>query len=291
MAHSRRRQRSLPDHSDRHALSSMDQLTMQYMVRSGMESSTESDSEISPRWSDTSTMGCASSAPESGTSRRATVTHKLAARHGCNSLFLDPYDGSSENSDESHIDVGASSRQTRQQKKKTRLLSRRKRFFLHEPASVSPREEVKRGMRNSATKQQLLDAGIAFESEAELWLCELAALSYESDEEGCGNLTEERTNKSPTHTQTMDVEQPLDDSGLQATRSSSPHTPVKESPPQVRDSSSERSPNSCNLRSFFKRKLGMPGAEEAVGLSQNKRQCVMSMEDEQEGKNSASEAC
>ncbi|MED6273457.1 hypothetical protein CHARACLAT_006591, partial [Characodon lateralis] len=77
----------------------MDQLTLSCM----MESSTDSDSEISPRWSDTSTLGCVSSAPESRTSRRAvSLTYKSAGRHACCSLFLDPYDGSSEDSDESN---------------------------------------------------------------------------------------------------------------------------------------------------------------------------------------------
>ncbi|XP_035766876.1 uncharacterized protein LOC102777193 isoform X6 [Neolamprologus brichardi] len=125
MAHRRRRrQRPLPDSTDRQAPSSMDQLTLNYMEMCNMESSTDSDSEISPRWSDTSTMGCVSSAPESGASRRALpLTLKPAERHGCYSLDLDPYDGSSEDSDESNVNV--SSRQSRQQaKEKERKMTR-----------------------------------------------------------------------------------------------------------------------------------------------------------------------
>ncbi|XP_047467459.1 uncharacterized protein LOC125023929 isoform X2 [Mugil cephalus] len=280
MAYRRRRQRSLANQSDRHIPNNMDQLTFKYMMCK-VESSTDSDSEISPRWSDTSTMGCVSSAPESGTSRRPlSLTHKPAGRHGCYSLFLDPYDGSSEDSDESNTDVAVSSRQTRQQGKcgggggggggGCRHSGRSRRLVLHHPASVSLREVVKNGMRHSFIEQQhhldvQMKCGSDFEPDA---------LPSHADRDGCRNVTEETTR----HTQIMDTESQLDDSGLHTTR------------PQMLDSSSEKSPSSCNLRPFYKRKLGLLGAG-MVELGQRKRQCVVSMEDDHEGKDSAPEPC
>ncbi|XP_031166187.1 uncharacterized protein LOC116057732 isoform X3 [Sander lucioperca] len=264
-----------------------------------VESSTDSDSEISPRWSDTSTMGCVSSTPESGTFHRTLpVTHKPAGRHGCYSLFLDPYDGSSEDSDKSNIDVGVSSRRTRQQGKSggggCRFSGRSRRFSLHHPASVSLREVVKNGKRDPVTEQQhLLDVQMKCESDSELCVSELDIMPAHSDRDG---LTEEMANDSTMHTQTMGIELhcQFDDSDLHATRSSTPGpvTPVGGCSSQMLDSSSERPPCPCNLRSLSKRKMSFPGAE-VVELGQRKRQCVVNMEDEQQQqeRDSASEPC
>ncbi|KAM7376002.1 hypothetical protein PAMP_005755 [Pampus punctatissimus] len=263
----------------------MDQLAFKYMMCK-VGSSTDSDSEISPRWSDTSTMGCVSSAPESGSLERTLPrAHKPAGRHGCYSLFLDPYDGSSEDSDESNIDV--SSRRTRQQGKGgCRFSSRSRRFILHPPPSIVFKDVVKNGMR---------DIQMKCGSDSELWVCELDSLPSHGDRDGCKDLAEEMTNDSTVHTKTMDIELhcQLDDSGLHATRSSTPHTlgcltPVERSSSQMLDSSSERSPSPCNPRFLYKRKLGLPGTE-VVELGQRKRQCVVKMEPE--GGDSVSEAC
>ncbi|XP_023133214.1 uncharacterized protein LOC111573337 isoform X2 [Amphiprion ocellaris] len=277
MAHRTRRQRSLQDQSDRQEPNCMDQLTQKYMEMCRVTSSTDSDSEISARWSDTSTMGCVSSAPESETSQQSV---QLTQKPGSYSESLDPYDGSSEDSDESHIDVGVSSRQTRQQGKGCRLLSRSRRFILHHPASIAFRDAVKNGMRDSATeKQRLMDVQMKSKSDSELLACGPDTLPSHGDLDGCRNLTEERIIDSTA--QTMNVELQLDDSGLHATRSSSSHTPVNESPSQVLTSSSDRFPSFLS-----KRKLALPGAEE-VEFYQRKRQCLVGME---EGKTSASEA-
>ncbi|XP_039992313.1 uncharacterized protein LOC120794964 isoform X2 [Xiphias gladius] len=289
MACRRRRQ----DHSDRHIPNNMDQLALKYLMCK-VESSTDSDSEISPRWSDTSTMGCVSSAPECGTVRR-TLPLKPAARHGCYSLFLDPYDGSSEDSDESNIDVGVS-RRTRQQGQGggCRFSGRSRRFILHHPASVALREMMRSGMRDPVTEQQhLLDVQMKCGSDSELWVCELDTLPSHSDKDGCRDPTAEMPNDSTMHAQIMDIGLQVDDSGLHATRSSTPQTPgpitpVGGSSSWMLDSSSERSPSPCNLRSLYKRKLGLPGAE-VVELGQRKRQCVVNMEDKQEAVDSASD--
>ncbi|XP_028251994.1 uncharacterized protein LOC114427946 [Parambassis ranga] len=263
MANRRRRQRPFADHSDRPAPNNMDHLTFKYMEMCKVESSTDSDSEISPRWSDTSTMGCVSSAAESGTSRR--IIHKPAVKHGCYSSFLDPYDGSSEDTDESDICFGVSSRHIRQQAKCVGAgcrLSRGRRFILHHPAPVALRDVVKHGKRSEMEQQHLLDVQMKCGSDSEL-----DTLSSHC----CRNPTSETV---AGHPQTMDVEFQLDDSGLHATRSSTPgpQTPVDRS-------SSEKSPSPCHLTSLYKRKLGLPGAD-VVELGQRKRQCVVNMEDE-----------
>ncbi|XP_054470539.1 uncharacterized protein LOC129103924 [Anoplopoma fimbria] len=301
MACGGRRQLSLPDHRDnRHVPNNVDQLAFKYMELCKVESSTDSDSEISPRWSDTSTMGCVSSTPERGTFRRSLpLTHKPAGRHGCYSLFLDPYDGSSEDSDQSNIDVGVSSRRTRQKGKGggggCRFSGRSRRFILHHPASVAPREVAKNGMREPVTEQQqhLLDVKMKCGSDSELFVCDI--MPSHSDRDGCRDLKEEMANDSTMHSQTVDVEMhsQFEDSGLHVTRPSTSHTPgpvtpVGGSSSQMLASSSETSPCPCNLRSIYKRKLGFPGAE-VMELGQRKRQCVVNMDDQQKERDSASE--
>ncbi|XP_019953566.2 uncharacterized protein [Paralichthys olivaceus] len=269
------------DHTERHAPNNMEQLAFKYMDMCKVESSTDTDSEISPRWSDTSTMGLVSSAPESGTLRR---TLKPAARHGCSSLFLDPYDGSSEDSDESHFDAGVS-RRTRQQGGGgggRRFLGRSRRFILHHPAPVALRDVMKDGTRDP------VDVQMKCGSDSELWVYELDTLPSHGDKDVCGNLV---ANDFTACAQTMDIELQLHDSGLLASRSSTPHTPGPLTPAGggsswMLDSSSERSPSPCDLRSLYKRKLGPPGAE----VAQRKRQCVVNMEEEEAG-DSASEPC
>ncbi|TKS86730.1 hypothetical protein D9C73_020849 [Collichthys lucidus] len=204
--------------------------------------------------------------------------------------FLDPYDGSSEDSDESNVNVGVSSRRTRQQGKGgggggCRFSGRSRRFSLHHPASL--REVVKHGMRDPATEQEhLLDVQMKCGSDSELWVCERDILPSHSDRDG---LKEENANDSTMHTQTMDIElhSQFTDSGLHTTKSSTPQTsgpvtPVEENSSQMLDTSSERSTSPGDLVSLYKRKLGVPGGE-VVELGQRKRQCVVNMEEEQGG--------
>lgn len=209
--------------------------------------------------------------------------------------FLDPYDGSSEDSDEPNVNAGVS-RRTKQQGKGggggCQFSGRSRRFVLHHPASVALREVMKTGMRDPVIEQQhLFDIQMTCGSDSEVWVCELDSLPSHSDKEGCRDLAIVMTNDSTKHTQTMDTELQLDDSGLQDTpHTSGPLTPVGVSSSQVLDSSSERSPSPCNLRSIYKRKLGLPGAD-VVELVQRKRQCVANMEEKQGGVDSASEPC
>lgn len=186
--------------------------------------------------------------------------------------FLDPYDGSSEDSDES--DLNAPSIWVRRGKStgggSCRSLSRNRRFPL-----------PKTGSRDShpASEQHLLDVQMTLESESELWLCEINVMPSDSDKYGGGDLEE-----STVLPQTMDIELP-EDSGVHIP----PHSTVRPgNSPQVPDSSSERSPSPCHLQCLHKRKMCFPGVE-VLELGQRKRQCVLSMEDEHEEGGSASE--
>ncbi|XP_058471927.1 uncharacterized protein LOC131445102 isoform X2 [Solea solea] len=281
------------DHGDRRIPNNVDQLAFKYMMCK-VDSSTDSDSETSPRWSDTSTMGCVSSAPECGTLRR-TLPLRPAARHSCTSMFLDPYDGSSEDSDES--DADGVSRRWRQQGRAggCRFSSRSRRFILHQPASAALREAMMK--RDPVTEQQHpLDVQMKCGSDSELWVCEIDTVpSSHSDQNARGDHAVEKRSHSTAHAQIVKMELQFDDSGLHTTRSSTPHTPgpltpVGGSSAWMLDSSSERSPSPCNLRSLSKRKFGLPGAE-VVELGQRKRQCVVNMEQEEEAADSASEPC
>ncbi|XP_040056398.2 uncharacterized protein LOC120833393 isoform X1 [Gasterosteus aculeatus] len=279
-----------PEHRNRHVANNVDQLAFKYMLCK-VESSTDSESEISPRWSDTSAMGCVSSTPEKRTfTRTLPLIHKPVGRHGCYSLFLDPYDGSSEDSDESK-DVGSSSRQTRQQGKVggggggesgSRLPGRNRRFILHHPASVAMTEVAKNVMREPATPQQqpqqqrLLDVQMKCGSDSEL--CVLDVINSHGERDYCRNLANDAT----MHSQTIDTEMhcQVNDSGLHTTSYlPGAGAPVERSSSQRLDSSSGTSPCPSNPRSVYKRKLGFP-EEERAELWQRKRQCVVNMDEQ-----------
>ncbi|KAJ8394230.1 hypothetical protein AAFF_G00048130 [Aldrovandia affinis] len=75
----------------------VDMLAFKYMEMCKVESSTESESDVSPRWSDTSTKGCGvCSTPESRSARKVLTFVPKPGRSHLPSL--DPYDGSSEDS-------------------------------------------------------------------------------------------------------------------------------------------------------------------------------------------------
>ncbi|KAK5857558.1 hypothetical protein PBY51_010797 [Eleginops maclovinus] len=281
---------------DIHVPNNMDQLAVKYMEMCTVSSS-DSDSEISRRWSDASTMGCVNSTPETVTFRQTLpLTHKPEGRYGCYSLFSDPYDGSSEDSDESNINGGVSIRRFKQQGKGgeggSRLSGRSRRFNLHNPASVSLREVEKNRMRDA-----LSDNDVQMKCGSDSEMCVNYILPSHRDRYGGRDLSEQMANDSTKQSQTMDIALhcQLDDSGFHATRSSTPHTPGTVTPAEVSltqatDLSSESSPCPCDLRSLYKRKLGFPGTE-VVELRQRKRQCVVNMEDQQEERDSASEPC
>ncbi|XP_028994390.1 uncharacterized protein LOC114848229 isoform X2 [Betta splendens] len=277
MAWRRRRPRSLPDNSNRPVPNNMDHLAFKYMMCK-VDTDSDSDSEISPRWSDTSSMGCVSRVPRRGILRR-TLPPKTAARHGCSS-FLDPYDGSSEDSDDAGV-----SRQTKQQGRGSGAggwsSGRGRRSVPPHPASIGLRQEI----RDPVAEHHLhLDVPMTCGSDSEVWVCELDSLSTHNDIMDGGRDVTVAANGSTMQTQTTGIELQLDDA---AHHTFGPLAPVRGNLPQLQDSSSERSVSPCNLTSIYKRKLGLPGAD--VGeLGQRKRQCV-DMEDEHNAMDSTSD--
>ncbi|XP_014067354.1 uncharacterized protein [Salmo salar] len=248
----RQQQHSLPGFPDDSLVesspSSVDKLAFKYMELCKVESSTDSESDVSPRWSDTSTMGCGSSAPESRQpiQRMLTCSHKPVGRYSWLSLSLDPYDGSSEDSDESN----AGPRRPRQGS--CRYWGRSQRRNNH-PPTVILKEVIKSG---GPTEPHLIDVQMRSASDSELWTC--------SHSKGRGPVTSA-------------------DSGV-LTIKSSPCTPVfptlvgaATSVPNVRIP--EKSPdNTIPLRGVFKRKLSLPGAETLQDCGHRKKQCVTKME-------------
>ncbi|MED6249649.1 hypothetical protein ATANTOWER_017512 [Ataeniobius toweri] len=233
-----------------------------------------------------SCMGCVSSAPESRTSRRAvSLTYKSAGRHACCSLFLDPYDGSSEDSDESN---SGTSRQMRHHHGNGggggySLSGQRRQLFLHHSASLTVSEMVTNSMRDSSIHHQSVvhkdanEVQMKYGSDSELWDCGLA-----SEVKECKRTPEGGVSYSTKDIHAMDVEVQLDDSGLDGTRSPTCcttrlHTLEDRSSSQMLSSCLERS-----LRPLCKRKAFPPGAE-LVEAEPRKRQCVKNMEDEREG--------
>ncbi|XP_024293564.1 uncharacterized protein LOC112262092 [Oncorhynchus tshawytscha] len=256
----RQQQHSLPGFPDDSLVesgpSSMDKLAFKYMELCKVESSTDSESDVSPRWSDTSTMGCGSSAAESRQpiQRMLTCSHKPVGRYSWLSLSLDPYDGSSEDSDESI----AGPRRPRQGS--CRYWGRSQRRNNHTPI---PKEVIKSG---GPTEPHLIDVQMRSASDSELWTCShMDTMSSCSHSKGRGPVAETSA-----------------DSVL--TTKSSPCTPVfptfvgaATSVPKVQIT--EKSPDSTiPLRGVFKRKLSLPGAEALQDCYHRKKQCVTKME-------------
>ncbi|XP_061553307.1 uncharacterized protein LOC133413233 isoform X2 [Phycodurus eques] len=197
---------------------------------------------------------CVSSAPESGSLRRTLpLVHDPAGRQGCYSLFLDPYDGSSEDSDDINMDPSAPSRRTRQHG--GRFQRRSRRFILHSPQSTAFRPMVEPTERVREQGCHLVDVHMKCVDDSEVWLCE---------------LTEDLTGSQAAA------------AGIQV------HCRLHRDT-RLPESSSERPANPCNVRVVLKRKLAVPAAD---GLEQKKKQRVVHMaEDEEGGGDSASEAC
>lgn len=167
--------------------------------------------------------------------------------------FLDPYDGSSEDSDESNV---ATCRQTRHHGKGGSGLSgQRRRPSLHYSLRVG--ETVTNTTRDSSAHQCMVhrDANeVRMKCDSELW-----------DGKGCRSVNYPTKGVHP-----MDVEVQLDDSGLEATRSSTCCSPGLPAPEERR-----------SLRTLCKRKELPPEAEPSE-TEPRKRQCVKTMEDKRD---------
>lgn len=195
-----------------------------------------------------------------------------------------------------------SGRRTRQQGKGgeggCRVSRRNRRSIPHHPPSIALRERVKDGGPDLVTQQQhLLDVQMKCGSDSELCPCDLVSLPSLTDRDGCRDLVEEMTHDSTIPSQPLDIELHCQlDSAMPAAISSTSPTialhlaPVEPSSSQMLDCSLERSPSQWNLPFHHKRKLGVPGAD-TMEMGHRKRQCVVNIEEEPDGGDSASEAC
>lgn len=136
--------------------------------------------------------------------------------------------------------------------------NRRRRSAFHHPICATFREKVKHGIY-----KDINDVQMKYGSD-----CELYSLPSHNDGDAHRIITD-----STAHIQTMDVELQLHKSDLRGTRSCTAHTHEPQTPAE----------GSCNLRSLCKRKVGFPEAD-AMLLGPRKKRCVVSMEGEEEGK-------
>ncbi|XP_055018277.1 uncharacterized protein LOC129411451 isoform X4 [Boleophthalmus pectinirostris] len=201
------RKRRHMDPRGRSVPNNVEHLAFKYMMCK-VESSTDSESEISPRWSDTSTM------------------------------FLDPYDGSSEDSDTS-----MDAQYTRQSVKGALCWCvARNRRFNHQPHQHQPAPD-----QTKTSETDKLNHSISYDENSNFH----AAMSLSDGDE---SFALEQNGGD-----VEDVGRPCLKSGWS----------------YMMDRSSERSPSpSSNLH---KRKCGLPGAE-LLERAHRKRQCVVNME-------------
>ncbi|XP_067100072.1 uncharacterized protein [Osmerus mordax] len=241
-----------------------------------VESSTDSESDVSPRWSDTSTMGCGSSAAESRQVQRSLLCgHKPAGRHpSYHCLSIDPYDGSSEDSDVSDsLSFPWRQRQPQAGCRCWGRTGRRVPFHSAPPLlrGISLNElrvvETEPG-RAEQNQQKTLDVQMRSTSELDHWSCGLETSSCGHSRGGESNLTE-GTFESGGRTRSVD-------SGMHST--CSPFPCVGENSLCHPEMSSEKSVDSpFTLSCASKRKfglLGLPGKEEET----RKRLCVSRMD-------------
>ncbi|KAJ7989273.1 hypothetical protein DPEC_G00317770 [Dallia pectoralis] len=145
---------------------SLDKLAFKYMDMCKVVSSTESESDVSPLWSDTSTMGCVSSAESCRPLRKTlTCSHKPIGRYLHHSTSVDPYDGSSEDSDESMCGPG------RVRQSNCRHWGRTQKRPVHHPA-VNLQEVIRSGgLSPGPTELHLVDVQMRSMSDSERWTC------------------------------------------------------------------------------------------------------------------------
>ncbi|KAL0969614.1 hypothetical protein UPYG_G00229850 [Umbra pygmaea] len=246
--------------------SSVDKLAFKYMELCKVVSSTDSESDVSPRCSDTSTMGCVSSPAESRKPvvKTPTCVHKPMGRYLTHSLCVDPYDGSSEDSDES------SGCPRRPRQGSCRYWGMRQRRTNHNP-TVNLKEVIRGGgLRAGPPELHVVDIQMRSASESEIWICnQLAAPSP------CDNLEW----KTPVTGNSSDTGV-VSAKSTPCTPGSLPFVGVATSIQVPRGSSEKDLDKPINM-CFFKRKFSLPGVDSAEAQQEHahrKRQCVTKME-------------
>ncbi|CAL8273519.1 unnamed protein product [Merluccius merluccius] len=253
-----------------------------------VESSTDSESDISLRSSDTSTMALVStSRPDRRPLQKTmlSLSHKGGGRLPCYCRFLDPYDGSSEDSDESSSPpAGVLGRRPRQQHGGacSHLLCRGRRFvtLLQPPASV-PAEVTKREPRAptaapTPTPGPLLlqhPADVQMDSDgssSEPWVRGPdAPRSSVADQNPEAGETSPASGDGPGGEEEEDR---FEDSGLHSATGSPPPPPSAGSASHAAETSPDPGGHGCCL---YKRKT-----METAESGQRKKQRVVSMKEE-----------
>ncbi|KAK0139761.1 hypothetical protein N1851_023334 [Merluccius polli] len=273
--------------------SSVEKLAFKYMELCKLESSTDSESDISLRSSDTSTMALVStSRPDRRPLQKSmlSLSHKGGGRLPCYCRFLDPYDGSSEDSDESSsAPAGVLGRRPRQQHGGacSHLLCRGRRFvtLLQPPASV-PAEVTKREPRAptapTSTPGPLLlqhPADVQMDSDgssSEPWVRGPdAPRSSVADQNPAPGETSPASGDGPGGGEEEEEEEDrFEDSGLHSATGSPPPPP----PPSAGSAShaAETSPDPGGHSGCLYKRKTMETAESG----QRKKQCVVSMKEE-----------
>ncbi|XP_061072004.1 uncharacterized protein LOC133106279 isoform X2 [Conger conger] len=234
----------------------VDRLAFKYMMCK-VESSTDSESDTSPRWSDTSTKGCVSSTPESRTTHKTLMFIPKPGRHQLPSL--DPYDGSSEDSGSSKCGPKG------QRQGGCRMRSRGRRGTTNTATFT-------RGAQASTPALPALDVQMRSSSDSEIRTVDLGLLSPR----GHKGHVKELAVDSGMHTESSHCTP-----GVFAYVGVTP-VRLPESPAHKSQTGSHRlhpkSPSSpTSLKSLPKRKSCFPGAE-AGERGLRKRQCVMDMD-------------
>ncbi|XP_035266360.1 uncharacterized protein LOC118223648 isoform X2 [Anguilla anguilla] len=238
----------------------VDRLAFKYMMCK-VESSTDSESDTSPRWSDTSTKGCVSNTSESRTHKMLTFVPK-PGRYQLPSL--DPYDGSSEDSGSSKCGPKG------QRQGGCRMRSRGRRGTAN--AATFSREVGKCGAQASTPTLPAPDVQMRSSSDSEIRKADHGLLSPKGHKEHMKEMAID----SGMHTESS-----LCTPGVFAYVGVTP-VRLPESPSHKSQAGSHRlhpkSPNSPTpLKSLPKRKSCFPGAE-AGERGPRKRQCVVDME-------------
>ncbi|KAK2879263.1 hypothetical protein QQF64_010563 [Cirrhinus molitorella] len=220
-------------------------LAFKYMEMCKVDSSSDSESESNPRWSDVSSKGCESSTPE--------APEKLLRFSGQNyQQCLDPYDGSSE-------DSGSSAKGSKKQRHGWfRMKGTSRRSALNPPSA--PRETRRGGTRTDAADLHRVDVQMRSSSDSEL----------ETPNQGFWPLCKTKADLSDSGFNTRSsLNSPAAPSG--------PHQSLHAADPSGRRIQTGSPDSPVFHAAFSKRKFFPPSGDVDDGM-QRKRQCISDME-------------
>ncbi|XP_059908728.1 uncharacterized protein LOC132458195 isoform X1 [Gadus macrocephalus] len=277
---------------------SVEELAFRYMEMCKVESSTD-ESDNSPRSSDTSTMALVTNGQEKIPlpKNMSSWSHKVGGRLPCYCRYLDPYDGSSEDSDESRHAAGLLRGRPRQHGcARSHFLCRSRRLVPLQPPASAPLEVTKREPRarpppsstttTTTTGSPLLTqqaADVLMDSDgssSELWVSPRSPVS------GRRVCRDPAGRTGSGHGRPEGEDDRFEDSGLHSAIRSPTPPPCARSPPRTAGAAgpsgpSDRSPGpSSDGCCLYKRKMMGPHVTGVGESGQRKRQCVVSMKEE-----------